>query len=253
MLNPPVAVKRSHTHDLHGDHRDDPYFWLRDKADPAVRAYLEAENAYADEVLAPIASFRESLYQEMLGRIKQTDLSVPHQDGAYWYYSRTEEGKQYSIHCRKRGSVEGPEEVLLDVNRLAQGKEYMAVGIMRVSDDDRLLLYSTDETGFREYTLRLKDLVTGETLSLEIPKVTSAAWAADSRTILYTVEDEAKRSYRLYRHLLGTETHTLVYEEIDERFRVGIGRGRSRRFLYFGITSHTTSEWRYLPADRPDA
>lgn len=253
MPLPPIAPQHPHVHDLHGDRRDDPYAWLRDKADPAVRAYLEAENAYADEVLAPIAGFRESLYQEMLGRIKQTDLSVPHKDGAYWYYSRTEEGKQYSIHCRKRGSVEGPEEVLLDVNQLAQGKEYMAVGLMRVSDDDRFLLYSTDETGFREYTLRLKDLTTGQTLPLALPKVTSAAWAADSATILYTVEDEAKRSYRLYRHRLETDVHTLVYEERDERFRVGIGRGRSRRFLYVGITSHTTSEWRYLPADRPDA
>ena len=138
--------------------------------------------------------------------------------------------------AQERPAATSRESASLDVNQLAEGKEYMALGIVRVSDDDRSLLYSADETGFREYTLRLKDLVTGETLPLALPKVTSAAWAADSRTILYTVEDDAKRSYRLYRHRIGTDVHTLVYEETDERFRVGIGRGRSRRFFYFGIT-----------------
>ncbi len=248
---PPIAPTRPHAHSLHGEDRADPYAWLRDKQDPAMRAYLEAENAYADEVMAPITEFRGRLYDEMLARIKQTDLSVPHKDGAYWYYTRTEEGKQYSIHCRKRGSLEETEEVLLDVNQLAEGHEYMSLGVMRVSDDDRLLLYSTDDTGFREYTLRLKDLTTGTILPLEIPHVTSASWAADSATILYAVEDDAKRPWRIYRHRLGTDEHALVYEETDERFRVGIGRGRSRHLLYLGITSHTTSEWRWIPADRP--
>ena len=248
---PPIAPQRPHTHTLHGEARPDPYAWLRHKEDPAVRAYLEAENAWADEVMAPIKEFRERLYDEMLARIKQTDLSVPHKDGAYWYYTRTEEGKQYSIHCRKRGSLEGAEEVLLDVNRLAEGHEYMSLGVVRVSDDDSLLLYSTDHTGFREYTLRLKDLTTGEILPLEIPHVTSACWAADRSTIFYAVEDDAKRPWRIYRHRLGTEEHTLVFEETDERFRVGIGRGRSRRLLYLGVTSHTTSEWHWIPADRP--
>jgi oligopeptidase B len=251
LSTPPVAPTRPHIHSLHGEDRADPYAWLRDKEDPAVRAYLEAENAYADEVMAPIKEFRERLYDEMLARIKQTDLSVPHKDGAYWYYTRTEEGKQYSIHCRKHASLEGDEEVLLDVNQLAEGHEYMSLGLMRVSDDDRLLLYSTDDTGFREYTLRLKDLATGTILPLAIPHVTSAAWAADPVTIFYAVEDDAKRPWRIYRHRLGSEEHTLVYEETDERFRVGIGRGRSRRLLYLGITSHTTSEWHWIPADRP--
>jgi len=250
---PPIAPQRPHTHSLHGEGRADPYAWLRDKEDPAVRAYLEAENAYADEVMAPIKEFRGLLYDEMLARIKQTDLSVPYKDGAYWYYTRTEEGKQYSIHCRKRGSLEGEESILLDVNQLAEGHEYMSVGVTRVSDDDRLLLYSTDHTGFREYTLRLKDLTSGTTLPLEIPHVASACWAADSATIFYAVEDEAKRPWRIYRHRLGTDEHTVVYEETDERFRVGIGRGRSRRLLYLGVTSHTTSEWHWIPADQPTA
>jgi oligopeptidase B len=252
MPTPPIAPTRPHTHDLHGERRDDPYFWLRDKSDPAVIAYLEAENAYTDQVLEPIRKFRDGLYDEMLARIKQTDLSAPHRDGAYWYYSRTEEGQQYPIYCRKRGSLDAAEEVLLDLNLMAVGHSYMAVGVMRVSDDDRLLLYTEDQTGFREYTLRVKDLTTGALLPLEIPKVTTAVWAADDRTLFYTVEDDAKRSWRLYRHQLGSADHVLLYEEGDERFRVGIGRGRNRSTLYLGITSHTTSEWHWLPATTPE-
>src|SRR5688572_13301752 len=238
MPTPPIAPTRPHVHDLHGERRDDPYFWLRDKSDPAVIAYLESENAYTDAVLEPIRKFRDGLYDEMLGRIKQTDLSAPHRDGAYWYYSRTNEGQQYPIYCRKRGSLDAVEEVLLDLNLMAVGHSYMSVGVMRVSDDDRLLLYSEDRTGFREYTLRIKDLATGALLPLEVPKVTSATWAADNTTLLYTVEDDAKRSWRLYRHTLGSSDHVLVFEEGDERFRVGIGRGRNRSTLYLGVTSH---------------
>jgi len=248
---PPVAPQQPHFFDLHGDRRSDPWAWLREKEDPAVRAYLEAENAYADGAMAPIGPFRSALYDEMLGRIKQTDLSVPYRDGKYWYYSRTEEGKQYSIHCRKLGSRDAPEEILLDVNLLAEGESYMAVGVMRVSDDDQLLLYSTDNTGFREYTLRIRDLRTGADLPLAVPKVTSATWAADSRTILYAVEDEAKRPWRVHRHALGSTDHPLLLEEADERFRVGVGRGRSRRLIYLGVNSHTTSESYWLPADAP--
>ncbi|HET7041889.1 MAG TPA: S9 family peptidase, partial [Gemmatimonadales bacterium] len=233
--------------------RADPYAWLRDKDDPAVATYLEAENRYAEEVLAPVAEVRDRLYDEMLARIKQTDLSVPYRDGAYWYYSRTEEGKQYPIHCRKRGSLEAAEEVLLDLNQMAVGHGYMAVGVMSVSDDDRLLLYSTDHTGFREYTLRVRDLSTGTDLPFEVPKVDSAAWAADSATILYAVEDAAKRPWRVHRHRLGAADHPVVLEEADERFRLGLGRGRSRRRIYLAARSHTTSEWRWLDARRPDA
>lgn len=253
MPTPPVAPTRPHVHELHGDRRPDPYAWLRDKEDPAVRAYLEAENAYADAILAPVAEFRAKLYDEMLARIKQTDLSVPYRDGAYWYYSRTEEGKQYPLHCRKRGSLDGAEEILLDLNLMAVGHSYMAIGVMRVSDDDRLLLYSTDHTGFREYTLRVRDLTTGTDLPLEIPRVASATWAADSATILYAVEDEAKRPYRIHRHRLGSGEHPLVLEETDERFRLGVGRGRSRAHLYLAAQSHTTSEWRWLDARSPEA
>ena len=253
MPTPPLAPTRPHVHTLHGESRPDPYAWLRDKSDPAVTAYLEAENRYAEERLGPVAGFRDRLYDEMLGRIKQTDLSVPHRDGAYWYYSRTEEGKQYPIYARKHGALSAAEEVMLDLNAMAVGHPYMAVGVMRVSDDDRLLLYSTDVTGFRDYTLRVKDLVTGTDLDLEVPHVDSATWAADSRTILYTVEDEAKRPWRVHRHRLGDAGHPVVLEETDERFRLGVGRGRNKHYLYLASRSHTTSEWRWLEAARPGA
>lgn len=248
---PPVAPVRPHPVSFHGETWDDPYFWLRNKEDPAVIAYLEAENAYAGQVLAPTKELEERLYQEILGRIKQTDLSVPYRDSGFWYYTRTEEGKQYPIYCRKARSLDAPEQVTVDVNALAEGHTFMALGAYRVSPDGRLLAYSTDPTGFREYTLVVKNLETGEHLPLEVGRVSSVVWAADSRTLFYTVEDDAKRPWRLFRHTLGTERHELVYEEPDELFRVAVGRTRSRAYLLLHIASHTTSEVRYLPAERP--
>ncbi|MDQ2676727.1 MAG: S9 family peptidase [Actinomycetota bacterium] len=250
---PPAAPRRPHVDTLHGDVRQDDWAWLKRKSDPAVAEYLEAENAYARAVLAPTATLQERLYQEMLGRIKQTDLSVPVRDHGWWYYTRTEEGKQYPIYARKRGSLEAPEEVTLDVNRLAEGQKFMAVGAYRVSDDGNLLAYSTDSTGFRQYTLRVKDLRTGELLPDRLEKVVSVTWAADGRTLFYTVEDHAKRSHRVLRHVLGTDpaTDPVVYEEADERFGVYVGRTRSREWLVMSSGSHTTSELRVLEAARP--
>ncbi len=247
---PPVAERRPHTDTLFGDVRSDDYFWLRQKSDPAVRAYLEAENAYADRTLAPIASLRDTLYREMLGRIKQTDLSVPYREGDYLYYTRTEEGKQYAIWCRKRGSAAGAEEVLLDLNQLAAGQTFMGLGAFRVSDDGNLLAYSVDTTGFRQYALFVKDLRTGQLLPDRAARTGSVAWASDNRTLFYTVEDAAKRQYRLYRHVLGGADE-LLYEEPDERFNVGVGRTRSGGYLVLEVSSHTTAEARILAADQP--
>ncbi|HEV2291956.1 MAG TPA: hypothetical protein VGR60_08970, partial [Gemmatimonadales bacterium] len=216
MPTPPVAPRRPHTHDKFGDVREDPWSWLRNKEDPAVRAYLEAENAYAESELAPHRPLEERLYGEMLARIKQTDLSVAHLDNGHWYYTRTEEGKQYPIHCRRAGTMEAPEAVILDLNLLAEGHPYLGLGAIETSDDNRLLLFATDTTGFREYTLQVKDLVTGAVLDDRVEHVTSAAWAADSRTIFYVTEDKAKRPFQLWRHRLGQATDTLVYEEVDE-------------------------------------
>ena len=183
----------------------DDYAWLRNKENPDVTAYLEAENAYAEAVMAPLAGLREELYQEMLSHVKQTDVSVPYRDGDWWYYSRTEEGLQYGIYCRKRGGPAGPdadaaEEMLLDGNELAKGHAFFAIGDTDITDDGRWLAYSTDTKGFRQYTLRIKDLETGETLADEVERVGSVVWAADNRTLFYTVEDEQqKRQYQLCR------------------------------------------------------
>jgi oligopeptidase B len=246
---PPVAERRPHVDTLFGEVRRDDWFWLRQKSDPAVRTYLEAENAYADQVLAPIAGLREALYQEMLGRIRQTDLSVPYREGAWLYYSRTEEGKQYPIYCR-RPAPDGPEQVLLDLNEMARGQTFMGLGAYEVSDDGNLLAYTVDSTGFRQYALRVKDLRTGTVLPDQAGRVGSVAWAADSRTLFYTIENDAKRQYRLYRHALAG-AHEMLHEEADERFSVGVYRTRSRGWLVLAIGSLTSSEARVLQADRP--
>ena len=248
-LGPPVAARRPRVTELHGERLVDEYHWLRDKDDPAVRAYLEEENAYADQVLAPTRALQETLYREMLSRIKQTDVSVPYRDGGFWYYGRTEEGKQYPLHCRKRG-LDQPEEILLDLNALAEGHPFMALGAFAVSDDGRLLAYSTDVTGYREFTLVVKDLATGAIVAGPIERAGSVAWAADNRTFFHAVEDDAKRFYQIWRHELGGGRE-LVYEEEDERFRVGVERTRSRRYLLLQSDSHTTSEIRFLPAGSP--
>ena len=235
-----------------GERFDDPWFWLRDRDDPAVRAYLEAENAYAESVLAPSKPLQEQLYREMLARIKQTDLTVPYPYRGFFYYSRTEEGKQYPIHCRKRGSLDASEQVVLDLNQLAEGKPFMALGEFDVTDDGRLLAYSTDETGFRDYTLEIKDLETDRLLPFRIERSAGAAWSSDGQWLFYVTEDEAKRPYRLWRHRLGSDLHEVVYEETDEAFRIGIGRSRSGAWFILQVSSHTTSESRVLPADQPD-
>src|SRR5688500_11074677 len=250
-LTPPVAERRSHIDTLHGEVRSDDYFWLRVKTDPAVRSYLEAENAYSEAALAPLAKMRDRLYAEMLSRIKQTDLSLPYRDRGYFYYRRTVEGQQYPIMARKLGSLTAPEQITVDVNELAKGQSFMSIGAYTVSDDGNLLAYSTDSTGFRQYTLRVKDLRTGQLLPDRREKVVSVTWAGDNRTLFYTVEDHAKRSYRVYRHVLGQENDELVREETDERFGVYVDRSRSRKYLHMYIGSNTTSEMRFLRSDDP--
>jgi oligopeptidase B len=249
-----LAERRTHVEQLHGESRSDDYFWLRDKKDPAVRAYLEAENAYSEAVLAPLASLRERLYDEMLGRIKQTDLSVPYRLRGYFYYTRTVEGLQYPIHARKKGTLEAAEEILLDPNEMAKGHSFMAIGSQQVSDDNRLLAYSYDSTGYRQYALRVKDLGSGKLLPTQAARVTSVAWAADNRTLFYSVEHPvSKRSHRVYRHALGQKPDALVYEEKDERFNVHVGRSRSDKYLFMYVGSLTSDEQYYLSADTPRA
>jgi oligopeptidase B len=253
-VKPPAARKIRKATTLHGQPWTDDYFWLRDKPNPDVAAYLEAENAYTDAIMRPTQDLQEALYKEMLGHIKETDTSVPYREGGYLYYSRTEEGKQYPIYCRKKGSLDAAEEVTLDLNELAQGQKFMAIGAYTVTDDGSLLAYTTDNTGFREYTLRVKDLRTGQLRTETAEKVASVAWANDGQTLFYTTDDPAKRPYRLYRLRLGSPLPgDLVYEEKDELFRVGVGRSRSRGYIFLGVGSLTTSEVRYIPADQPQA
>ncbi len=257
---PPVARKAPATTKLHGYSLQDDYGWLRQKEDAEVTAYLTAENAYTDAVMAPTEELQAALYREMLSHIKETDVSVPAQEGAYWYYARTTEGSQYPVYCRKPGTRDtyeaAPEQVLLDVEAMAAGQAYMAVGTMTVSDDGNLLAYSSDTTGFRQYTLAVKDLRTGALLPERVERVGSVVWAADNRTLFYTQEDEQqKRQYRLYRHTLGSphSNDVLVLEEADERFNLGAGRTRDGVLIIIESASHTASEARMLPAAEPTA
>ncbi len=250
MPTPPSAPRHPVTTVHHGETFTDDFAWLRQQDNPDTVRYLEAENSYADSVLAPTQPLQERLYQEMLGRIKETDLSVPIRRDGYWYYSRTEQGKQYPIQCRRPGSMTGGiEEVLIDLNVLAEGKPFMSLGDFVVSDDANLLAYSTDETGFRQYTMVVKDLRSGTFLDFRRERVTSATWTSDGRELHYTVEDDTtKRSHQLWRHRLGDSVDTMVYEEPDEAFSVHVGRTRSRKWLVLQSGSHTTSEVRVRPA-----
>ena len=252
LPKPPVAKTVPVTTEVHGERRVDDYHWLREKENPDVRAYLEAENAYTDAEMKPTEGFQQALYAEMLGRIQETDENVPYRRGDFYYYSRTEQGKQYPIYCRRKGRLEAEEEVTLDLNRLAEGRAFMSLGAYQVSDDASLLAYATDDTGFRQYTLFVKDLRTGALVEKVAEKVGSVAWAADDRTLFYTVEeDSTKRQYRLYRHRLGEGAHDLVLEEADPAFNVDVYRTRSRQYLVLGASSLTTSEVLFLPAAEP--
>lgn len=252
---PPLARRDPVETIVHHDRRIDDYAWLREKTNPEVIAYLEAENAYAERVLLPTQVFQETLYAEMLGRILQTDLSVPYGRRGYLYFTRTEEGKQYPSFLRRLQAEGSPDEQLLDLNALAAGHSFMGLESFEISDDNQLLAYSTDTTGFRQYTLEIKDLSTGASLPERIPRVTSVAWAADNQTVFYTVEDEVtKRSHHLYRHTLGSsECDELLFDEPDERFRLHVERTRSGSFLLLTVLSHTASEVHILPADQPMA
>jgi oligopeptidase B len=253
---PPPVAKSVHTeNDINGGKLVDNYHWLRDKANPEVAQYLNAENAYAEGVMKPTAALQQKLYDEMVSHIKETDVNVPYKEGGYFYYSRWEKGQQYPILARKKGNLEAAEAITLDVNELAKGQPFMSLGAYELSDDGNLVAYSTDNTGFRQYKLRVRDLRTGKDSEVIADKVGSVAWANDNKTIFYTVEEEkTKRQYQLYRHVIGSEAGKdgLIYEEKDERFSVGVGKSRSGKYIALQIGSHTTSEQRFLDAANPN-
>jgi oligopeptidase B len=245
---------------LRGDNCSDPYQWLRDKNNPAAIEYLNAENRYTESIMQPTEALREKLYREILGRVKETDLSVPTYHGGYFYYTRTEKGKQYAIYCRKQASAadssppdapDAPEQVLLDANELATGQKYFRIGVFQPSPDHRSLAYSTDVEGDEVYTVRIKDLRTGQLLPDTVPGTGAALeWANDNRTFFYTTLDPAKRPYKVYRYQLGggNSQAVEVYHEPDERFNVDLAKSKSEAYLFLDIGSHVTSECRYLSA-----
>ncbi len=253
-VSPPLAPKHPQVLSLHGDSRIDNYFWLRDRTNPDVIAYLEAENAYTKTMMQHTEPLQTTLYNEMLSRIQETDLSVPYRKGDYYYYSRTEEGKSYPIHCRKRGSLDAPEEVLLDENLLAEGEEYFELGVFAISPDQKILAYSVDTNGSELYTLYFLDLVTRELYPESIPETEySLAWGNHNQTVFYTQVDEAHRPFKLFRHILGTPVSedVLVYHETDESYNLRVYKTRSEGYILMHLGSHATSEVHFLDANSP--
>ena len=269
METPPQATSRPHTLTAFGQDREDPWYWLRERDDPEVRAYLEAENAYTDRVLAPLDGLRSTLFEEMKARILETDMSVAARRGPWWYYGRTEEGKNYGIHCRRpaAGADELPpagepgadEQILLDENILAEGHEYFAVGTAVVSPDHATLAYGTDTAGDERYELRFRSLdpaAPSDRAPEMVPDTSyGLAWSSDSATVFYVRLDESMRPYQLWRHELGTDPadDVLVFQEDDRRFSLGAGRTRDGVFVLVALHSTNTSEWLAIPAHDPTA
>jgi oligopeptidase B len=249
---PPAAPTVDHREERHGATVVDSYYWLREKSNPKVVAYLEAENAYTKAMTADLGPFQDALYKEMLGHVKQTDLSVPVRRGGYLYYSRTEEGKQYPIQCRRKGGMDAPEEILLDLNELAKTHKFVGLGGFVVSDNDDMLAYTVDFTGFRQYGLQVKNLRTGETLPDTTERVDSVVWAADNKTLFLTTEDAVtKRSDKVWRHVLGTTTFEPLYDEKDELYDVAVEKTRDKKFIFLWSAAKDTTEFRWLRADHP--
>jgi len=253
-LTPPVAKKIPKNDTIQGQVRIDNYYWLREKSNPEVVDYLKSENAYAEGVMKHTEKLQEDLYQELLGRIKETDLTVPVKIDDYYYYTRTEEGKQYSIYCRKKGSLEAPEEITLNPNELAQGHKYFRVGVYEISPDHKLLAYSIDTTGSESYGLFIKDLATGQLFPEQIENTSySVQWANDDQIIFYNTLDEAKRPFKLFRHRLGTkpDEDVLIYHEPDDAYYLDVSKTKSKKYLIMSLESNTTTEVHYLDADNP--
>jgi oligopeptidase B len=251
-----MTPRRRKVLDKHGDRRIDPYYWMRDKDDPEVLAHLAAENAYTDAVTAPTAELRERLYREIVGRIQETDTSATSYFRGYWDYTRTVEGLDYEIYCRRPESMEGPEQVLLDGNQLAQGHEYFELGFVEHSPDQNLLAYAADYTGAELFELRFRDLTTGKELEDVLREVYyGAAWAADNKTFFYSRTDAAMRPFQVWRHTLGTpaDQDVLVLQEDDERFELSVEPTKSERYIVFSSTSQVTAECRFVAADEPEA
>ena len=255
LPQPPIARRRPKVLEAHGDRRVDPYYWLREKDNPEVIAYLEAENAYTDAVMAPTAPLQENLFRETVGRVQETDTSAPVFHKGWWTYTRTVEGLDYEIYCRRLGSMEAAEQVLLDGNELAKGHKYFDLGYAERSPDENLLAYAADFDGSERHELHFRDLSSGKDLSDIVTGVYyGAAWAADSRTLFYVRPDKAMRPYQVWRHVVGTpaEQDVLVLEEDDEHYELNVELTKSERYVVFSSSSQVTGECRFLRSDAPN-
>lgn len=255
-IKPPIAPKRSRLLRHHDVSRSDPWFWLREREDPAVLAYLRAENAYCEAVMRPTEALQRAIYNELRARIKEDDASVPQKEGECFYYRRYEQGSEYPLYCRRRRSLDAPEEILLDLPSLAAGKSYLRLGVSENSPDHRYLAYSLDLDGSESFTIAIKDLQSGELLPERIPRsYYSLVWSADNRSFYYTVLDAHHRPLRVYRHRLGEDPtqDLLIYEERDPRLFVSLLRSESGRFVYLCCRGNNMSEWLYLDRSDPDA
>mgnify|MGYP005749192591 CR=1 FL=1 len=252
---PPVAKKVPKELTQHGDTRIDNYYWLNEREDPEVIAYLEAENAYTKKMLERTDDLQKQLYQEIVGRIQQKDESVPFKDNGYWYYTRYEEGREYPIYARKKGTLSAPEEIMVNANDRAEGQSYYAAAGMNVSPNNKLLAFGEDTVSRRKYTIRFKDLSTGQFLPDRIPNTTgSAVWANDNKTVFYTVKDPSLRSYKIFKHTLGTPASQdkEVYHEADETFSTFVFKTKSDKYIMIGSSSTLSNEYRYLDAGNPN-
>jgi oligopeptidase B len=250
---PPVAAVKPRYQILHDEQRTDNYFWLREKSNPEVIKYLEAENAYTAARMRHTEALQDTIYKEMIGRIKETDAAVPYRKDGYWYYTRTEQGKNYPIYCRKKGTLEAAEEIYLDQNELARDKKFHAFGGIDVSPDGLRVIYLEDLTAFREYTLYVKDLATGRIVD-SIPNVwNGTAWADDNTTFFYVRADAAKRGYQAWRHVIGQprEKDVKIFQEDDLLNDVSLFRSRSGKYVFITADGFTSSEWRYVPTAAP--
>mgnify|MGYP001184729725 CR=1 FL=1 len=255
-MKAPIAPKKPQLLEIHGHQRIDDYYWMNDRENPEVISYLEAENTYLKEVMKPTEEFQKALFNEMKARIKEDDQSVPYFKSGYHWYVRYETGGEYPIYCRKKGSLEAPEEIILNVNELAEGKSYYQVGGSATSPDQKILAFAADEVGRRIYTIHFKNLETGEIYSESIPEVTgNLVWAADNQTVFYSKQDsETLRSHRIYKHQLGTNpaVDQLIFEEKDEEFSCQVHKSKSEEFLFIHSESTISSEMRYLKSDQPN-
>ncbi|MDD2931082.1 MAG: oligopeptidase B, partial [Fermentimonas sp.] len=248
----PVAEVNPDTFINFGQQRIDNYYWLKDKNNPKVIDYLNAENAYTDNVMASTKDLQQTIYEEILGRMKEDDESYPTYINGYWYYSRTEKGKQYRTYCRRKGSTDAAEEIIFDLNKMAEGTPAFIFGGYSISPDNNKVAYLFNETGsYAEFVMKIKDLNTDEEIGYTVIGATSVAWANDNQTLFYGIIDETLRPYQIHRRALNEPQSTLIYEEKDNKFRTYVSGTKTKEHIFIGSSSSTTSEERYISADRP--